>query len=162
MAAKRRRAPAQKPKARAARSRVRKTARRVVVRKKPETLRLRSAGPSFTVNDIHKSLTFYRDVLGFALGEHYERDGRLAGVELKAGQVSFWLSQDDWQKGRDRVKGLGFRIYCATNQNIDALAALVKARGGTLAQEPTSQPWGGRDFAVVDPDGFAITIASGI
>jgi len=179
MTAKRRRTPAKKSGARRTRDGVRRTARTLaraargrarakstrrafVDRKKPETLRLRSAGPSLTVNDIHKSLAFYRDVLGFTLGEHYEHDGRLAGVELKAGQVSFWLSQDDWKKGKDRVKGQGFRIYCSTTQDVDALAAKVKARGGTLAQEPTSQPWGGRDFGVVDPDGFAITIASGI
>ncbi len=32
--------------------------------------------------------------------------------------------------------------------------------GATLAEEPKDEPWGGRDFAVVDPDGFKITIAS--
>jgi uncharacterized glyoxalase superfamily protein PhnB len=74
--------------------------------------------------------------------------------------VTFWLGQDDWQKGRDRVKGVGFRIYCTTTQDIDGLAARIKARGGRLAQEPKDEPWGGRNLAVLDPDGFAITIAS--
>jgi uncharacterized glyoxalase superfamily protein PhnB len=74
--------------------------------------------------------------------------------------VSVFLAQDDWQKGRDRVKGQGFRIYCDTSQDIDALARQVQERGGTLAEEPKDQPWGGRDFAVVDPDGFKITISS--
>ena len=138
------------------------TARRRTTRarRQPETLRLRSASPSFTVNDLQRSLAFYRDVLGFTEKERWERDGALHGVELVAGSVSLFVAQDDWQKGRDRVKGQGFRIYCDTAQDIDALARQVQERGGTLAEEPKDQPWGGRDFAVVDPDGFKITIAS--
>ena len=133
---------------------------RLQARRPPERLRLRSASPGFTVNDIQKSLAFYRDVLGFTEKERWERDGALHGVELVAGSVSFWLGQDDWKKGRDRVKGQGFRIYCDTSQEIDTLARQIRERGGTLAEEPKTQPWGGRDFAVVDPDGFKITIAS--
>jgi len=144
----------------AAAKRPAKRARRKVARHKPESLRLRSAGPSFTVNDIRKSLAFYRDVLGFTEGERWERDGVLAGVEMTAGSVSFWLGQDDWKKGRERVKGQGLRLHCSTSQDVDALAARIKARGGTLAEEPKDQPWGGRAFGFVDPDGFAITIAS--
>ena len=70
------------------------------------------------------------------------------------------LGQDDFAKGRDRVKGTALRFYCQTNQDIDALAAAIRERGGKLTQEPTDQPWGRRDFAVVDPDGFNISIAS--
>ena len=130
-------------------------------RRQPEALRLRSAGPSFTVNDLQKSLAFYRDVLGFTEGERWEEAGVLRGVEVVAGRVSFWLGQDDWKKGRDRVKGQGFRMYCGTAQDIDVLARRVRERGGTLAEGPKDVPWGGREFAVVDPDGFLITIASG-
>ena len=129
-------------------------------RRQPETLRLRSASPSFTVNDLQKSLAFYHEVLGFTEKERWERDGELRGMELVAGRVSLFLAQDDWQKGRDRAKGQGFRIYCDTAQDIDALARRIQERGGTLAEEPKDQPWGGRDFAVADPDGFKITISS--
>jgi uncharacterized glyoxalase superfamily protein PhnB len=130
-------------------------------RQQPESLRLRSAGPSFTVADIHKSLAFYRDVLGFTPRERWEEQGALQGVELVAGSVIFWLGQDDWKKGRDRVKGQGFRMYCATAQDIDALAARVRAGGGTIVEEPKDESWGGRAFGVRDPDGFTITFASG-
>jgi uncharacterized glyoxalase superfamily protein PhnB len=113
------------------------------------------------VSDIQRSLAFYRDVLGFTENERWEKDGALHGVELVAGRVTVWLSQDDWKKGRDRVKGEGFRLYCDTAQDIDALAGEIGVRGGTLAEEPKDQPWGGREFAVIDPDGFKISIARG-
>jgi uncharacterized glyoxalase superfamily protein PhnB len=82
------------------------------------------------------------------------------GVVLRAGAVTFLLSQDDFAKGRDRTKGEGLRLYCETRQNVDRLAADIKARGGTLYQEPTDQAWGARDFAVVDPDGFKIAFSN--
>jgi uncharacterized glyoxalase superfamily protein PhnB len=129
------------------------------VRKQPETLRLRSAAPSLTVGDVQKSLAWYRDVLGFHAGDRWESEGKLAGVEMTAGTVTFMLGQDDWKKGRDRVKGEGVRIFCTTVQDVDALAARVKARGGKLTQEPRDEPWGMRDFSLTDPDGYKITIA---
>ena len=121
---------------------------------------LRDATPSFTVNDIEKSLAWYRDVLGFTTGERWDDGGKLFGVEMAAGDVTFILGQDDWKKGRNRIKGEGFRIYCTTGQDVDRLAEGIKARGGTLLREPGDSPWGTRAFAVEDPDGFKITIAS--
>ena len=125
-------------------------------------LSLRAATPGFTVNDIHKSIAFYRDVLGFEVEERWEHDGVLGGAEMKAGRVSLYLGQDDWKKGRDRVKGQGFRIYCSTTQDVDAIAERLRSAGVALLEEPKDQPWGGRDFAVVDPDGFTIAIAGGV
>ena len=149
--------PARKPAAR-------RTAQRPALkaRQQPESLRLRSAGPSFTVNDIQKSLAFYRDVLGFTPKERWEQDGALQGVEMVAGSVTFWLGQDDWKKGRDRVKGQGFRMYCGTSQDVDALAQRIRDAGGTLVEEPKDEPWGGRAFAVADVDGFTITFTTGL
>ena len=125
---------------------------------KAGALKMTEFSPSFTANDLAKSMAWYRDVLGFAVGERWEREGKLVGCELRAGGVSLMLGQDDWKKGRDRVKGEGFRLYCGTTQDVDALARAIKARGGKLDSEPADQPWGSRDFSVTDPDGFKITI----
>ena len=129
-------------------------------RQKPETLRLRRVMPSLTVNDLQASAAWYRDVLGFKTDERWEQDGKLMGVSLKAGGVTLMIAQDDWKKGRDRKKGEGFRLYCATKQNVDALAKKIESRGGKLDSPPTDQPWGTRDFGLTDPDGFKITIGA--
>ena len=124
-----------------------------------ETLKMSSASPSFTVNDLEKSLAWYRDALGFKVEEKWEQDGKVVGVYLQAGDVGFMIGQDDWKKGRDRTKGEGFRLYCTTKQDVDVLAKRIVARGGKLDQEPRDQSWGSRDFSLTDPDGFKITIA---
>jgi uncharacterized glyoxalase superfamily protein PhnB len=123
-------------------------------------LALRSASPSFTVNDLEKSLGWYRDVLGFGVEETWKDDaGKVMGVSLKAGDVSFMIGQDDWKKGRDRKKGEGFRIYCETKKSVDDLAKAIEKKGGRLDSGPTDQSWGVRDISLTDPDGFKITIA---
>jgi uncharacterized glyoxalase superfamily protein PhnB len=126
-------------------------------RRQPETLRLRNITPSFTATDLQRSIAFYRDVLGFVVGEEWREDGALAGCEIRAGAVTFMLGQDDFKKGRDRQKGLGTRVWCHTAQDLDRLAAEIKARGGALDQEPQDMPWGDRVFMISDPDGFHLT-----
>lgn len=142
------------------RAAARKTAARKPPARKSGALSITGIAPSFTADDVEQSLAFYRDVLGFVVKDRWEEGGRLLGVELLAGSVVFMLSQDDWKKGRERVKGEGFRLYCQTTQDVDALAAGIKARGGTLLQEPRDEPWGARTFAVEDPDGFKITFST--
>lgn len=120
---------------------------------------LDGVAPGITVNDLEKSLAWYRDVVGFRLEEPFTRDGKMVGGQLTAGNVTFLLGQDDWQKGRDRKKGVGFRLYLMMTGDIDAMAKGIVARGGVLDQPPTDQPWGMRDFSMTDPDGFKITFA---
>ncbi len=124
----------------------------------PESVRMRAVAPSLTVDDLAKSIVFYCDVLGFIVSERWEEAGALRGVRLKSGACEFFLNQDDGKKGRDRVKGIGFRLLCMTVQEIDSLGESIKARGGTLVREPMDQLWGVRDLEVADPDGFQITI----
>ena len=130
-------------------------------RKVPESLRLRRLSVGLTVSDIQRSMAWYRDVIGFVVTDEWRVEGALRGAEMRAGAVEIFLDQDDWKKGRDRIKGEGLRIYGRTVQDIDRLAALIKSKGGVLSHEPQTQPWGERDFGMVDPDGFRITFSSG-
>ena len=152
--------------AKTARARNRKssprTAKRASAKPRPAggPLALRTASPSFTVNDLDRSLAWYTDVLGFGVEETWKNpDGKVVGVSLKAGDVSFMIRQDDWAKGRDRTKGEGFRIFCETKKSVDDIAKKIEAKGGRLDSGPTDQPWGMRDITLTDPDGFKITIA---
>ena len=114
---------------------------------------------SLTVNDLEKSREFYCDVLGFQEGQRWERDGKLLGFELSAGDVVFMIGQDDFKKGRNRAKGEGFRIYCSTSRKVDEIAKEITARGAKLDEGVKDEEWG-RHISVTDPDGFKITIAN--
>jgi predicted enzyme related to lactoylglutathione lyase len=114
---------------------------------------------SLTVKDIHASLAWYRDIMGFTVAREFERDGKLRSVSLRAGAIGVLLNQDDGAKGLDRAKGVGLSLRFTTAENIDELARGIKARGGVLESEPADGP-GGRVFRVRDPDGFLFAITS--
>jgi len=114
---------------------------------------------SLTVNDLEKSLAWYRDVLGFAVTREFERDGKLFAVSLRAGVVPFLITRDDGGKGWDRSKGEGISLRLTTDQNIDELAKRIQAHGGTL-DSPPADAWGARVFRLRDPDGFKLVISS--
>ena len=116
--------------------------------------------PMYTVEDIDKSVAWYRDVFGGEVAKTFENEGKVVGAAIHYGQIGIWLSQDDFEKGRDRQKGEGFRIILETEENVDELAAGIKERGGELLMEPKDQPWGSRVFALADPDGYKISVST--
>ena len=120
-----------------------------------KTLNGKSMMPSLTVDDIDQSTSFF-DGLGFEVEDRWEQDGKLLGVMLKGGNARLGLSQDDGKKGRDRVKGVGMRLYIEADDNIDDLAARAKAAGVALVSEPADTDWGSRAFDVKEPSGFLI------
>ena len=125
-------------------------------RRRPETLRLRAVMPMLMVSDIERSLTWYRDIMGFVVAEELRRDDRLVAVQLKAGKVRFLLEQAS-DNGPVGDRGEGIRLYLATRQDVNRLAALMQERGGTIAEAPDDSH-GGCDFGVVDPDGYRLSI----
>lgn len=125
----------------------------------PESFRARELGASLTVKDLAKSVGFYSGVLGFTVEAKHEREGKLVAVSLKAGDVMILLNQDDGAKGWDRVKGAGISLQFTTVQDIDAFAAGIKTRGGTLDMEPADMPWGARIFRLHDIDGFHLVFS---
>jgi uncharacterized glyoxalase superfamily protein PhnB len=122
-------------------------------------LQVKTLSPSFTVNDLQKSIRFFEG-LGFAVDERWEEGGVLLGVMLRAGEARIGLSQDDWKKGRDRQKGVGMRLHLSTTQDIDQLAARAKKAGISLDSEPHDTEWSSRAFDVTEPSGFKVTISS--
>jgi uncharacterized glyoxalase superfamily protein PhnB len=122
-------------------------------------LQAKELSPALTVNDLQRSIAFFEG-LGFAVEERWEENGTLQGVMLRAGAARIGLSQDDWKKGRDRQKGQGMRLFVATEQNIDQLAADAKKAGIALDVEPHDTPWGSRAFEATEPSGFKVTIST--
>jgi uncharacterized glyoxalase superfamily protein PhnB len=123
------------------------------------TLIAKSILTGLTVDDLGKSITFY-EALGFSVAQRWEQDGALLGVMLQAGELPLGLNQDDWKKGRNRQKGIGTRLNIETAQNIDEIAARVKAGGFALDTEPLDTQWKTRQFELTDPTGYKLTVSS--
>ena len=119
-------------------------------------------GCSITCKDLDASLRFYDEVLGFAVAQKYERDGKVVGAIISAGDIRIVLNQEDGKLGWDRIKGQGFylQINVAAAADVDAAAARITAAGGTLLNEPSDRPWGVRMFQFKDLDGFKLGVST--
>src|SRR3989442_8683754 len=108
MATKVKRARAKKPASKKA------SATRPGARRQPETLRLRKIAPSFTATDLQRSIAFYRDVLGFVIGEEWREGGGPPGCGIYTRSVAVLLGQNDFAQSRDRQKGPRTRVWWPT------------------------------------------------
>ena len=117
-----------------------------------------SLSPALTVNDLQRSIKFYTDGLGFEIVHRHEVDGTLRYVAMQAGQAKLGIGQDDFAKGRDRSKGIGMRIWISTKDDLNVLAARIKAAGFAVDEGPAATPWGSTSFSVTDPDGFSVSV----
>ena len=119
-------------------------------------------GVSITCKDLESSIRFYRDGIGFAVQQTFEREGKVVGAIVAAGDCRFVLNQDDGKLGWDRIKGQGFflQINVAGAADVDAAAARIQAAGGELLNQPEDRPWGVRMFQFRDPDGFKLGVST--
>jgi uncharacterized glyoxalase superfamily protein PhnB len=119
-------------------------------------------GCSITCKDLDASLRFYRDGIGFAVGQTYERDGKVVAAVVTSGNCAIVLNQDDGKLGWDRIKGQGFylQINVAAPADVDAAAERVAAAGGEILSPPADRAWGVRMFQVRDIDGFKLGVST--
>ena len=129
--------------------------------KTKSALKAKTVMANLTVNDVQQSIRFFEG-LGFAVDEQWEDQGKVLGVTLRAGDAQIGLMQDDWRKGRNRLKGIGMRVFIGTAQDIDEIAARAEEAGIALDSRPHDTEWGSRAFDLTEPSGFKLTISSDV
>ena len=65
------------------------------------------------------------------------------------------------QDDRNAKKGVGMFMYFEV-ENVDSFYKTLKERDIASSSEPKSWPWGKREFAVRDPDGYKLIFFSNI
>lgn len=116
---------------------------------------------ALTVEDYDRAVAFYRDALGLAEVESWDRpNGR--GMILNAGRATLELfdplqaeTLDDIEVGR-RVSGT-VRFALHVDDSAAAADALVAA-GAAREHDLVETPWGDRNVRVRAPDGLQLTL----
>jgi uncharacterized glyoxalase superfamily protein PhnB len=115
------------------------------------------------VDDIQKSLEFYNEIMGAEIAQlHAEHEGGpLTLAILKLGNFSMMLhpQEEHAQEFANTKPGLGIHIQIRVD-NVDDFHQHCIDEGAMLAVlgEPVDQPWGWREFALKDPDGYIWSI----
>jgi catechol 2,3-dioxygenase-like lactoylglutathione lyase family enzyme len=115
--------------------------------------RVTSLAPQFLVDDLARSMTYYRK-LGFSFGEPWDgfyAIGARDGLELHLKEAP--------KHGADRQyrREHGHLDAAAGVDGIEAFYAQCVANGATVVKPLAPTEWGTKDFYIEDPDGNIIS-----
>jgi uncharacterized protein len=120
------------------------------------------------VDDLEKSLRFYRDGLGLAtegiVGEQFEY-GAVVFIQLQAGlRLALWprksIAHDTGLPvGARSATEFTLAHNVRTKDEVDAVMAQAKAAGATITKAADETFWGGYTGYFQDPDGHVWEVA---
>jgi len=115
----------------------------------------------FFVDDVERSIRFYRDVIGM---EQVRSSPEYNEFHLGEAEISI-CPFDDLRDGHylrevpnDR---LGNRVeFCLQVSNLEEVYERVKQLGVAIRDPLQKRPWGATDFRIIDPNGAYLRITS--
>ena len=117
------------------------------------TPRLTSFAPQFLVEDLDRSIAYYRR-LGFTFGEPWDgfyAIGHLDGLELHLKEAPENQAERQYRRDNEHLDA------SAGVDGIEAFYARCVANGATIFKPLAATAWGTKDFYVEDPDGHIIS-----
>ena len=114
--------------------------------------RVTSLAPQFLVDDLERSMTFYRKV-GFTFGDPWDgfyAIGELDGLELHLKEAPKDGSERQHRREHEHLDA------AAGVDGIEAFYAQCVANGVTILRPLAATAWGTKDFYIEDPDGYVI------
>jgi catechol 2,3-dioxygenase-like lactoylglutathione lyase family enzyme len=122
------------------------------------TATVRELVPLLFVEDIDRSVGFYRDRLGFEVAGTWEPGGKLVWCRIQRGRSAVMLQQADEEDGpaAGRGRGIGFFFVC---DSVHDIYAEFSDRGLHL-DPPQTAFYGMEQVFVKDPDAYELCFES--
>jgi catechol 2,3-dioxygenase-like lactoylglutathione lyase family enzyme len=123
---------------------------------------LKKLTPNLIVDDVERSVTFYRDVLGFSLMTTVPEAAPFVFAIVQSGPVEIFLNAlepavAEYPAFKDRPIGGTLTLFIEV---ADIQAIHQSLQGKVRIVMPLEHKWYGvTEFAFTDPDGYVITIA---
>ena len=132
-------------------------------------MNLTIANTFLPADDPEKSLTFYRDTLGFEVGNDVgygamrwitvgPKGQPQTSIVLHPPAVDPGLTEDEKRTIAELMAKGSFASIVLSTPDVDKTFEQVQAAGAEVVQEPIDQPYGIRDCAFRDPAGNQVRI----
>jgi len=123
-----------------------------------KTAVVRQLQPLLTVQDIQRSIEFYRDRLGFSIKGQAENEGKVFWCSMERDGVTIMLQQEEDEDGPAEGRGRGVSLYFLC-EDADAIYAELLSRGLKL-NTPAVAYYGMKQVLVPEPDGYILCFES--
>jgi len=115
----------------------------------------------FPVGDVNAAVRWYADNLGFTpVHVNADESGEANYAIVRLGDVEVHLLQNGFEGEPERSPAEAMFTIRGSVDNVDGLYKRCAESGLVFLRELADQPWGARDFTVLDPDGNRIWIAA--
>lgn len=114
-----------------------------------------SMAPILAVPNVEAATEFYSDKLGFTIGFLYGDPPTHAGIHRgewtsEGAHIQFTLTDQPLPER----PSVGFYVFMG--EDVDGLFEEYQAAGVHIEREPTDEPWGMREFAIRDCNGYLL------
>lgn len=114
--------------------------------------------PTLASRDMKGTIEFYVNSLGFKMGMVFPDANNPEYVDLsKDGMVLMFLPAENIGIGNEEKLGTGVTLYMHIDGDIDEYYGELKNKGVEFDFDIKDEPYGIRDFSVIDPSGYLIT-----
>ena len=120
-------------------------------------LDVRLEGLTLRVENVRRSIEFYRDGLGFSVEIDKAPHFAMIRVGGPTGGTIGLLPMDPANSGSSPMRGIHIEL---STDHLDELYELLKARGIAFFEPPHEEPWE-RSMRAHDPDGYTVEFAEG-
>jgi uncharacterized glyoxalase superfamily protein PhnB len=118
--------------------------------------------PLLNVENVDRSLRFYRDALGFSVEQRSETGGATVWARIRRGEATLMLNTPEHEvrsaDRRARASYIDVVLYLFVDNARALREGLV--REGIEAGALEAQDYGVDEFLVRDPDGYELAIAA--
>jgi catechol 2,3-dioxygenase-like lactoylglutathione lyase family enzyme len=113
--------------------------------------------PQFRVADVVRTAEYYRDILGFEIGDYFGDPPVFTHISRDYVVIQIGLEQPGGTPTRP-PGGIGHNAYIWTD-DVDALAAELKERGAEILEGPVERQYHCREIIVRDCNGLILCFA---
>ena len=129
------------------------------------TVALKKLTPNLMVEDVNETVTFYQDVLGFALLASVPEEGQFNWAMMQHDAVEIMFQSrasltEDVPLFKDKAIGGSLTLYIDV-EDIKGLYGQVQNRV-TILHEMTTTSYGTREFTIQDCNGYVLTFAQAV
>lgn len=124
--------------------------------------------PTLTVSDVEASVRFYTEKLRFSSDLSVpDANGNIMLADVELGDSLLMLQSVDPAEAEafmaaPRKLWGNFTFLLPDSQDINAFYHDLRSRGIPIHCQIADQPWGNREFSILDPDGYELVFAKPI
>ena len=122
------------------------------------SIELKRFAPMLATGDMQETIAFYRDILGFTLGDTFESSGVISWCEMSLGSATLMFTQHETQTDHPGAREMfGQTAIAFYVDNVEEIYESLTTKDVELSELRVTF-YGMKEFELRDPTGYTLLI----